>query len=174
MSKFRDSVLPIKPRKYLNDRNDHHYDLRGTEVNILDHRHCIHLPDSTSVTSMFSSWGEIVSAVCMLDDPGTVQYLVLSPSSSNAGGEFNTYGDAYIRIHSIEDFSPHSTQFPTHESMEWDVNDSGEVVLLRNHPERAAYHYYGNEKTAAVRESGYQDGTPELAMLLTIAPGDWI
>ena len=173
MSKSQDSICALmSPKKFLSSRSDCWYNVRGVEVNILDSLHYIHLPHSTSVTSMFSSWGEIVSGVCMLDDPGTVQYLALSPESYADGIEGN-HGVAYIRIHSVVDFSGHSTQYPTHESLDWECNNAQEVKITNTHPERSSYHYFGVEKTASVRESGYKDGTPELAMLLTMAPGDW-
>ena len=148
-------------------------ELRGLRINILSGYSIVEFNyrDSWLSNQIFEGL-RCVGAVCMLDDPGTCTLFVAGTSRSNI--DYPDYGSSFrliIRTLEARCMVPHSSRWAASIIDQAYVVD-GTVHLIHQGTAHRAYYHNGTACSRAVRESGYQEGTPEFEMFMCLGGYD--
>ena len=141
--------------------------LRGVQINILSNNSMIGFDhDDNWLSNTMIEGKRCVGAVCMLDDPGTCTMIIVGTPRPH--DDYTEYGSTFrliIRTHDARRMIPHSSRWSA-SIIDQGYIQNGTMHLIHQGTAHRAYYHNGCAVSRAVRESGYEEGTPEFEMFM--------
>lgn len=169
-------IQPSDSHWYPNIKDAMEIPIRGTGINILTSGEVFAIPSSTrDMRWDLAPRTNCVGAVCMLDDPETMTLIIMQTPILTKMNSLSTEQNSWeIQIKTFRhDFSEfHSIKGPA--VMEGYLNKGYRCTQFFKAHYTENYRMYmsrGEVMDREVRESGYEDNTPELEMLLALGKG---